>query len=76
MSPATLDWWGDISDRVGGALTKNALPDVGVIEALKDDLNTPLAITRLHELAKECKVSGDGAAETWLASAAFMGFDV
>lgn len=75
-SQATLDRWGEISDRVGGALTKNALPDNGVIEALKDDLNTPLAITRLHELAKECKVSGDGAAETWLASAAFMGFDV
>ncbi len=67
-SKATLDRWGDLSDRVGGALTKDALPDIGVIDALKDDLNTPLAIARLHELAKECKVTGDGAAETWLAS--------
>ena len=75
-SKATLDRWGEISDRVGGALTKHALPDIGVIEALKDDLNTPLAITRLHELAKECRSNADGAAETWLASAAFLGFDV
>ena len=75
-SKATLDRWGEISDRVGGALTKNARPDIDVIDALKDDLNTPLAITRLHELAKECKSSSDSAAETWLASAAFLGFDV
>ncbi len=75
-SKATLERWGEISDRVGGALSKNAAPDVGVIDALKDDLNTPLAITRLHEMAKECRSNGDSAADTWLASAAFMGFDV
>jgi cysteinyl-tRNA synthetase len=75
-SKATLDKWGEISDRVGGLMNKDALPDIDVIEALKDDLNTPLAITRLHELAKECKMAGDGAADTWLASAAFLGFDV
>ena len=75
-SKATLERWGEISDRVGGALSKSAPPDVGVIDALKDDLNTPLAITRLHELAKECRSNGDNAADTWLASAAFLGFDV
>jgi cysteinyl-tRNA synthetase len=75
-SKATLDKWGEISDRVGGLVNKDALPDIDVIEALKDDLNTPRAITRLHELAKDCKMSGDNAADTWLASAAFMGFDV
>lgn len=75
-SKATLDRWGEICDRAGGALSTGALPDIQVIEALKDDLNTPLAIARLHELSKEAKASGDGAAEKWLASAAFLGFDV
>ena len=75
-SRATLDRWGEISDRAGGALNRNAVPDAGVIDALKDDLNTPLAIARLHELAKECKSTSDGQTDTWLASAAFMGFDV
>ncbi|MFA5900011.1 MAG: cysteine--tRNA ligase [Hyphomicrobium sp.] len=75
-SKATLDRWGEICDRTGGPLTKGALPDIQVLDALKDDLNTPLAIARLHELAKEAKSSGDAAAEKWLASAAFLGFDV
>jgi cysteinyl-tRNA synthetase len=75
-SKATLDRWGEIADRTGGSLVKGALPDNGVIEALKDDLNTPLAIARLHELAKEAKAGSDPACEMWLASAALMGFDV
>ena len=75
-SKATLDRWGEISDRVGGLRTKYARADQEVIDALKDDLNTPLAIARLHELAKDAKVNGDGTAEKWLASAEFLGFDV
>ena len=75
-SQATLDRWGEISDRVGGSLVKGSLCDAGVVEALKDDLNTPLAIARLHELAKEAKGGNDIAGEKWLASAAFLGFDV
>jgi cysteinyl-tRNA synthetase len=75
-SQATLGRWGEISDRIGGALSEGALPDTGVVDALRDDLNTPLAIARLHELAKEAKASDDGAGEKWLASAAFLGFDV
>jgi cysteinyl-tRNA synthetase len=75
-SKATLDRWGEIADRTGGSLVKGALPDNGVIDALKDDLNTPLAIARLHELAKEARAGSDPACEMWLASAALMGFDV
>jgi cysteinyl-tRNA synthetase len=75
-SQATLGRWGEISDRIGGSLTQGLQPDETVIEALQDDLNTPLAIARLHELAKEAKASDDGAGEKWLASAAFLGFDV
>jgi cysteinyl-tRNA synthetase len=75
-SQATLDRWGEISDRLGGALVEGGLPDSAVIDALRDDLNTPLAIARLHELAKETKGGNDTAGQKWLASAAFLGFDV
>jgi cysteinyl-tRNA synthetase len=75
-SQATLDRWGEISDRLGGTLVKGLPCDSGVVEALQDDLNTPLAIARLHELAKEAKGGNDVAGEKWLASAAFLGFDV
>jgi cysteinyl-tRNA synthetase len=75
-SKGTLDRWGEISDRTGGSLVEGALPDSGVIDALQDDLNTPLAIARLHELAKEARAGSDPACEMWLASAALMGFDV
>ncbi|MDH4983007.1 cysteine--tRNA ligase [Hyphomicrobium sp. D-2] len=75
-SKATLDRWGEISDRIGGALLEHALPDGAVIDALKDDLNTPLAIARLHELAKDARSGDNASGEKWLASAALMGFDV
>ncbi|MBZ0210042.1 MAG: class I tRNA ligase family protein, partial [Hyphomicrobium sp.] len=75
-SQATLDRWGEISDRIGGSLVEGLLPDLAVIEALKDDLNTPLAIARLHELAKEARGGNESAGEKWLASAEFLGFDV
>jgi len=75
-SQATLDRWGEISDRIGGSLVEGWRPDEVVIDALQDDLNTPLAIARLHELAKDAKSGSDVGCEKWLASAAFLGFDV
>ncbi len=45
-------------------------PDPRVVEAVKDDLNTSLAISHLHALAKE----GDGGALR--ASLNFLGFDM
>ncbi|MGB3556846.1 MAG: DALR domain-containing protein, partial [Jannaschia sp.] len=45
----------------------NGVPDAAVIDALRDDLNTPGAIAELHRLAK----AGDGAALT--ASAGLLG---
>lgn len=52
--------------------------DQGVLEALQDDLNTPLAISRLHELAREANKLEKGQAKTELqaklkTSAAFLG---
>ena len=34
-SQATLDRWGEISDRLGGSLVKGGLPDTAVIDALR-----------------------------------------
>ncbi|HYD12128.1 MAG TPA: cysteine--tRNA ligase [Allosphingosinicella sp.] len=59
QSKATLDrLYRSAGDATGGA------PDEGVLEALADDLNTPLALSRLSAI-------GDGA--TLRASAALMG---
>ena len=45
-SKATLDrWYRRVEDQAGAAE-----PDAGVLEALADDLNTPLAITRLSAI--------------------------
>jgi cysteinyl-tRNA synthetase len=75
-SRATLERWGEISDNIGGEVGKGWLPSADIVDALRDDLNTPQAIARLHELAKEAKSGSDANAQLWLASAKFMGFDV
>jgi cysteinyl-tRNA synthetase len=75
-SRATLERWGEISDGVGGEFGKGWLPSAEIVDALRDDLNTPLAIAKLHELAKEAKSGSDANAQRWLASAKFLGFDV
>ncbi len=47
--------------------------DPQVLAALADDLNTPGAVARLHELAKEVALKKPDAAETFLASAQLLG---
>jgi cysteinyl-tRNA synthetase len=75
-SRTTLERWAEISaSNGGGEVGEGWLPSAGVVDALKDDLNTPLAITKLHELAKEAKSGGLGNMKQWLASVAFLGFD-
>ncbi len=44
----------------------------GVIDALADDINTPLAIARLHEMARAL-AQGDGDAASFAASAGLLG---
>ena len=75
-SQATLDRWAEICDNAGGAADGAWLPSIDVIDALKDDLNTPLAIAKLHEGAKDAKGGSYADGQQWLASAAFLGFDV
>ncbi len=57
--------------------SKDNVVDSEVIEALASDLNTPLALTRLHKLAAEAmspKQFGLQAASGFLASLEFLGF--
>jgi len=75
-SQSTLDRWAEISDGLGGEVGEGWLPNVDVVDALKDDLNTPLAIAKLHELAKEAKSGTHATAQQWFVSAEFLGFDV
>ena len=44
-----------------------------VIKALEDDLNTPKAISILHQLYKDCKSNDKNTVETFLSSAKFLG---
>ena len=44
-----------------------------VIDALEDDLNTPKAISVLHQLYKDCKSNDRNTVETFLSSANFLG---
>jgi cysteinyl-tRNA synthetase len=52
---------------------KWSLIDKRLLSALEDDLNTPLAFTRLHELAEAGKKNDYKAADALAASAAFLG---
>ncbi len=74
-SRATLDRWAELSDTLGGEVSEGWLPSGEVVDALKDDLNTPLAIAKLHELAKEAKSGADAFRLQWMASLEFLGFD-
>ena len=58
----TLNKWYDIIDQT----KQGAAPHPIVVDALSDDLNTPLAISTLHQIAKDTP-------ESLQASAAVMG---
>jgi cysteinyl-tRNA synthetase len=74
-SRTTLERWGEIFSNCGGTLGEGWPPSSDVLDALKDDLNTPLAIAKLHELAKEAKSGAPAFADQWVASAALLGLD-
>jgi cysteinyl-tRNA synthetase len=64
---ATLDRW---YDAVGDAPASGEIAD-GVLEALRDDLNTPLAIANLHSLRDDARQDG---ASVFAATLRFLGF--
>jgi cysteinyl-tRNA synthetase len=66
-------FYGALRGVDAGAETGQGTPDV--IEALSDDLNTPLALSRLHELAGELNKAADSdkpEAARWLKAAGEM----
>ena len=68
-SKRTLDNWYDLTRDAG----KGCLLCADVLGALEDDLNTPKAITALHELRREAAKGEGGAASCLKACAQFMG---
>ncbi|MSP82374.1 MAG: cysteine--tRNA ligase [Alphaproteobacteria bacterium] len=59
--------------RASGDMTPAATIDPAVEDALMDDLNTPLALGRLHALAGDVHQGRGGAVNLLLASAAVLG---
>ncbi|MGI9388036.1 MAG: DALR domain-containing protein, partial [Methyloligellaceae bacterium] len=64
----TLDNWVQLTDGV-----KASAPDADFLEALCDDVNTPKAISILHELRREAASGNGEAARILKGSAQFMG---
>ncbi|HZD90753.1 MAG TPA: DALR domain-containing protein, partial [Pseudolabrys sp.] len=58
-SSKVLDGWYDI---IGDETNSSGAPDAEFVNALCDDLNTPLAMTQLHRLAGEAR-SASGPAQ-------------
>jgi len=54
-------------------LATDIAPDAAFLAALADDLNTPLALARLHYLAGAANRGEDGAKESLKASAVMLG---
>ncbi len=73
----TLTLWKRLADADRDYVRENftgSKPPSELISALSDDLNTPLAITQMHALAKQAKTSRE--AQVKLAEAmTFLGFD-
>jgi cysteinyl-tRNA synthetase len=59
-SSKVLDGWYDI---IGDETNSSGTPDAEFINALCDDLNTPLAVTQLHRLAGEIRGPASGLAQ-------------
>ena len=57
-SKARLDYFYGVLRR---SEVEGSISDAAVVAALEDDLNTPQALTALHDMAKEVERSGAGA---------------
>ncbi len=65
--------WARIID--GNITYEESGPDTDVLNAIADDLNTPLAISRLHALAKAARAGDEHAQKTFLPSLLLLGFE-
>jgi cysteinyl-tRNA synthetase len=64
-----VDWFGFHVD-----LERKGHPDPGVVDALSDDLNTPLALTRLRDLYERAEAGGETERKSFAAAARLLGF--
>jgi cysteinyl-tRNA synthetase len=62
-SSKILDGWYDI---IGDETNSSGTPDAEFVNALCDDMNSPLAVTQLHRLAGEARGAAPGAAQNEL----------
>ena len=68
----TLDKWYQLISENNFSFDNEKISSE-VINALEDDLNTPKAISILHQLYKDCKSNDKNTVETFLSSANFLG---
>ncbi len=68
----TLDKWYELISENKFSFDNEKISSE-VIDALEDDLNTPKAISVLHQLYKDCKSNDRNTVETFLSSANFLG---
>ena len=68
----TLDKWYQLISENNFSFDNEKISSE-VINALEDDLNTPKAISILHQLYKDCKSNDKNTVETFLCSANFLG---
>ena len=68
----TLDKWYQLISENNFSFDNEKISSE-VINALEDDLNTPKAISVLHQLYKDCKSNDRNKVETFLSSANFLG---
>jgi cysteinyl-tRNA synthetase len=62
-SEAMLRNWANVLERHGTSFQSEQGPSEGVLEALSDDLNTPLALAEMHKLADRARKGSFEAAQ-------------
>ncbi|KZL11470.1 cysteine--tRNA ligase [Pseudovibrio sp. Ad26] len=71
-----LTRWIELMKKHGVTAQENGALDEGVLEGLKDDLNTPRAFAALHKLARDARGGDADAAQKLANSIKFLGFDL
>jgi cysteinyl-tRNA synthetase len=64
-----VDWFGFHAN-----LGSEVSPDADVVDALSDDLNTPLALTRLRDLYERARAGNETERKSFAAAARLLGF--
>lgn len=71
-----LTRWAELLKKNGVTAEEDGAVDEGVLEGLKDDLNTPRAFAALHKLARNARGGDKPAAQKLANSIKFLGFDL